>query len=440
MFKKKYLIIGSIIILIIVVTIIIYRNSNNKNKFELVKYEKIERGKITVIVNATGVIEANYTIDVKSKASGEIINLPYEIGDYVEKGKLLLELDPSDEIRNLSKAEIEVQNAKTKVENAKSQLTIETLNYKNTLQNINSSLESAKINLENAEKKYKRQKELYDNNLSSLEQFENAKAEYISAKTRYDQLIADSENLKVYLEKINIRKLEITEAEAQLRKAEIALEEAKERKKETKIYAPISGVIVKKEVSAGQIISSGISNVGGGTLLFTIADLSKIYVITSIDESDIGKIKVGQLAFISVDAFSDKKFKGVVERISPQGEEKSSVTIFKIKINVTDEKKNLLKLGMSASIDILIDEKDDVLYVPISAIKEFRRKTFIIVKRGNKNERIPVKKGITDGTYIEIESKEIEEGEEVMVSNIEFGNKKNFSGSSQRRNRPMRFF
>ena len=111
--------------------------------------------------------------------------------------------------------------------------------------------------------------------------------------------------------------IELVKTEVQL--AEIALDEVEERLEETEIFAPISGVIIEKLVEEGQIIASGISNVNGGTALATIADMSRLFIIADIDETDIGSVKMGHEVTITADAFPDKKFKGRVKRIAPQG-------------------------------------------------------------------------------------------------------------------------
>jgi len=309
--------------------------------------------------------------------------------------------------------------AAARLSSAKSNIELEKNNYRNSLSSIKAAFDSAKSSLLNSESKYKRKQELYNNKLLSLEQLETAENEYITAKSKFEQALADSDALVLYPERIKIKESEAAEVAEAYRKAEISLEEAKERKRETRIFAPISGVILKREVSAGQIISSGISNVGGGTLLFSIADLSKLYVTASIDESDIGKIKPEQEANISVDAFPRIKFKGAVEWIAPRGETVSNVTIFKVKINITDERRKMLKPGMSASVDITIAQNENVLYAPVSAIKEKDGKSGVYLKEKNGALKwVKARRGVSDGTNVEIIG-ELKEGDEILVSSLD---------------------
>ena len=307
------------------------------------------------------------------------------------------------------------------------------------MNNNKASYASAISSLDNAESKYKRKLELYDNKLLSLELLETAKNEYISAKSKLEQVLADSDTLKLYPEKINIKKTDITDAEEAVNKAEIALEESLERKRETRIFAPISGIILKQDVAVGQIISSGISNVGGGTLLCSIADLSKLYVTASVDESDIGKIAVDQSVVITVDAYPRIKFEGVIERVAPEGTSTSNVTVFKIKINITDERRKRLKSGMTASVDIILDTREDVLYAPVSAIKENKGEIGVYVKEAAEKDKnapvkklkwIPVKRGFNDGSNVEI-SGNIKEGDEILTSSLK-GQDAKTKGSGQR--------
>jgi len=136
---------------------------------------------------------------------------------------------------------------------------------------------------------------------------------------------------------------EVELAAAEVIRRQIALDESKERLEETDIYAPISGVIIQKLVEEGQIISSGVSNVSGGTALAEIADMSRIFIIADVDETDIGDIREGQKVDVTADAFYGKIFKGKVLSIGPKGVVENSITIFKVKIEIKGQGKNILK-------------------------------------------------------------------------------------------------
>ena len=204
-------------------------------------------------------------------------------------------------------------------------------------------------------------------------------------------------------------------AQSEVESDRVALSIAQQRLSDTKVVAPIDGVVTSRNVQIGQIISSGISNVGGGTTVLTLSDLSRIFVLASVDESDIGKVADGQTVLVTADAFPDKRFRGKVARVAPRGVSASNVVTFEVKIEVTGRDKLLLKPEMTANVEILIAQKDDVVLVPAEAVS--RRKTQRIVVAVNDDgttEDRPVEVGINDGFSVEILSG-LKEGETVQV-------------------------
>ena len=158
------------------------------------------------------------------------------------------------------------------------------------------------------------------------------------------QCISDQAPPEVFgLFGVGVLEHEVELAAADVIRRQIALDESKERLEETDIYAPISGVIIQKLVEEGQIISSGVSNVSGGTALAEIADMSRIFIIADVDETDIGDIREGQKVDVTADAFYGKIFKGKVLSIGPKGVVENSITIFKVKIEILGQGKNVLK-------------------------------------------------------------------------------------------------
>jgi HlyD family secretion protein len=268
----------------------------------------VERGNLTLTVSSTGVVEPILTIDLKSKASGEIIEIPIEEGDRVTKGQLIAKLDATT-----------TQNAYDQAQ---------------------ADLEVAKASLSLAEKEADRQKELFDRSLISELDYENA----ILEKER---------------------------ANSTLVKAKASLEDAKERLAETVIKSPINGIILKKYVEEGQIIASGISAVSGGTIIATVADLSRAYIKTAVDEIDIGQIEPGQKATIVAESYPDREFYGEVQRVHPLAKDEQNVTSFDVTIEV-DNSERLLMAGMNATVEIVAGHRENVLLVPRAALTDMR--------------------------------------------------------------------
>jgi len=255
-----------------------------------------KRGNLTIAINSTGVIEPTLTVELKSKASGEIIELPIEEGDIVKKGQLIARLDATTARNDYDQAEAD--------------------------------LEVAKVSLSQATKQAERQKQLYE-------------------------LLAKEE------------------ANSNLVRAQTAMEYAKERLSDTVIRSPIDGIILTKFVEKGQIIASATSVVSGGTTIATVADMSKAFVRTSVDEVDIGQILPSQKATVIAETYPDREFYGAVMQIHPLAKVEQNVTTFDVTIEV-DNSEGLLMAGMNASVEIIAGFKENVILVPREALTDAR--------------------------------------------------------------------
>jgi HlyD family secretion protein len=278
------------------------------------------------------------------------------------------------------------------------------------------ALKTAEVRAQDARAKADRMKALLEKALISREDCD-------TAETAAVQAAADLENAKVKVEELKTQELalELTRQQVKLAEADaegdkIALDIAKDRLHDTKVFAPMDGVVAFRPVQIGQIIASAVSNVGGGTTILTLSDLSRVYVLAAVDESDIGKVALDQTVTVTVDAFPGKKFQGKVVRIATKGVNLSNVVTFEVKIEVTGEAKALLKPEMTANVDILSAEKSDVLLVPSEAIlrKGGGKQVVTLVKEGAENEDVTVEPGITDGTKTEV-AKGLTEGQTVLI-------------------------
>ena len=165
--------------------------------------------------------------------------------------------------------------------------------------------------------------------------------------------------------------LEAANAKAEVVRSQVAVETARIQLDDTDLRAPITGTIIEKLVEEGQVISSPIMDVGGGTLMLKMADLTTVQVRTLVDETDIGKISPGQPAVVTVTAYPNQPFRGQVQKIEPQANADQTVTTFAVRI-VLENKSGLLKPGMNAEVSILVTERKDVLAVPTGALRTDR--------------------------------------------------------------------
>lgn len=268
----------------------------------------VEQRDIIVTVEAAGVIEPETTVEVKSKASGEILNLTVDSGTQIEAGALMVQIDKRSPRNMLNQAEAELEAAIARRDIAQSQQDrAETLHASGTLN---------KVDLE-----------------KSILEYANARAEVVRSQVSVEN-------------------------------ARIALDD-------TEVRAPITGTVIEKNVEKGQVISSPTTDVGGGTVLLKMADLSSVQVRALVDETDIGKIKAGQDVIVTVAAYPNQPFNGQVIKIEPKAEEDQAVTMFSALINI-DNKEGLLRPGMNAEVNLRIASRMDIPAVPTMALRTMR--------------------------------------------------------------------
>lgn len=273
-------------------------------------YETVpaEKRDITVAVEAAGLIEPSVTVELKSKASGQILKIEGETGQLVQKGTLLVQIDKRTPQNSLAQA--------------------------------SAQLEAARARRSIAEAQSKR-----------------------AAKLLAERIINDVDFEQSQLEAAN--------SKSEVVRSQVAVETARIQLDDTDLRAPISGTIIEKLVEEGQVISSPTMDVGGGTLLLKMADLSSVEVRTLVDETDIGKITPGQAAEVTVTAYPNQPFRGTVQKIEPQANADQTVTTFAVRIVLRNDN-GLLKPGMNAEVSILVTERKDVLAVPTGALRTNR--------------------------------------------------------------------
>ena len=265
----------------------------------------VVRGDIRVAVEAAGGIEPVTTVEVKSKASGEILELNADTGDTIEAGTLLARIDQ----RML----------------------------KNSLDQAKASLEVSRAELTNAESQLQRIQKLFEQESLSKADYEQSLLQHAAARSQ------------------------VVRSEIQVENADIALEDAI-------VKAPISGTVIERLVEQGQVISSPMGDVGGGTILLQMADLSRVRVRMLVDEIDIGKVQPGTIAQVNVAAYPTRSFEGAVLKVEPQASPQQNVTMFPVLIDL-DNREGLLKPGMNAEVELVVADRTDVLTIPNAALR-----------------------------------------------------------------------
>jgi macrolide-specific efflux system membrane fusion protein len=383
----------------------------------------VTRGAIEKTVTSSGKVVANLEVDIKCRAGGEIIKLPFDISQNVKQGDLLCQLDTKDEDLAVRSAEASVEQAEAKLAQAKANLETAELNLQTTREKDAAALASAKVKAENLRAKAERQKELVAQKLGSPEEFETAETEAAAAVA--DQRAAEVaiEELKQQEVQLEFKRQDVKTAEAQLLSDGIALDTQKQQLAYTTVTAPMDGTVSALNVQKGQIIASGLNAVNGGTTILTLADLSHVFVTATVDESDIGDVKVGQKARVTVSSFPSRTFTGQVVRIAVKGVNTSNVVTFEVKVEVSDDHKDLLKPEMTGDVTIVEDERPNALMVPAAAINRKNGQAYVTVlaSDGKKQER-NVTLGLEGAEMTEVKSG-LNAGDRVVVTETELPTK-----------------
>jgi len=339
----------------------------------------VEKGSISKTVVATGKIEALYKAEIKSKIGGLIKQFYVEEGDRVKAGQKLVEIIPGA-------TPVEMVRARTEVK-------------------------ATALDKAVSEKTYLRSKELKEQKLIPSEEYDQAEAAFLIAKTRFYAAMAQ---LRVLEQGSNVKFL--TEG------IELSEQDRREIEKETQeaiasmtLIAPISGVILSRDTDKGSAVIP-ISSAYGGTVIITIADVSEKHFRGDVDEADIGNVRIGLPVRIYVEAYPDEPFKAELIRISPLGREEDDIINFEIRATVVDSA-DKLRVGMSADGELILEEHENVLVIPEGAIIYEDGKTFVNIQDDSAEEgkrKIEITKGISDGLKTEVLSG-LKEGQVVVL-------------------------
>jgi HlyD family secretion protein len=374
----------------------------------------VTRGDITQAVSATGPVASNLDVQIKCRASGEVITLPFDISDHVKKGDLLVQLDTQDEKVLLDQAKVTLDQSQSKLKEAVETERMAELDLQTATEQADSNIVAAQVKAINLRRKANRQAQLLTQKLASPEDFETAETDASQAETDLQNARIAKEELKSQIVALAVKKEDVELAKEQVSLDEISLKNAQQQMDYTTIMAPMDGVISDLQVQKGTIISS-VTSVVGGTGVITLSDMSHVFVLASVDESDIGNVTVGQTVDITADAFPGKHFGGKVVRIALTGVNTTNVVTFEVKIEVTSDNRELLKPQMTANVDIIEASKSNVVMIPMMAVMRKHQKTFVtIVKPDNSTEERAVTLGIDDGEDQEVTSG-LSGGEQVLA-------------------------
>jgi len=396
--KKKrrkriiYTVVGAVLLLTVVGGLIAATSSNTK--IDPSKLAKVEKGDLAKSVVATGKVEPITKVEVKSKASGIVKKLLVDAGDRVKKGQLLAQLDKEEISAQVAQSQAGLQAAEASLKSAEA------------------DFERAKVDAEGPDvpilkRAYERATGMAKDGVVSTSALEDAQKNYEMALNKQNGAKAQ----------VTVLKAKIAQAAAQVAQDKANLEQLEEQLSYTDIISPIDGVVLSRNVEMGDAVSSILVLGSSATLVMTLGDTSEVYVKGKVDESDIGKVYLGQPARIKVESFKDKSFNGKVTKISPMGVEKDNVTTFEVRVSINNPGGEL-KAEMTANAEIILEEHKNVLQIPEgSIVYDNQKKASVEVPdpKGKEGKRkVAVNIGISNGAKTELLSG-LKEGDQVVL-------------------------
>jgi len=393
--RKKRLIYGGIgLVLVLLIAGGLIAATHGGTKIDPSKLQKVEKGDLAKSVVATGKVTPITKVEVKSKASGIVKKLLVDAGDKVRKGQLLAQLDKEE-------IEAQVEQSRAGAQAAEASLSSAEADY-----------ERAKVDAEGPDvpllkRAYERAIGMAKEGVVSTSALEDAQKNY--------ELALNKQN--VSKAQMTVLKAKIAQSQGQLAQDRANLKQLEEQLSYTDIESPIDGVVLSRDVEMGDAVSSILVLGSSATLVMTLGDTSSVYVKGKVDESDIGKVYLGQPARIKVESFKDKTFNGVVTKISPMGVEKDNVTTFEVRVSINNPGGEL-KAEMTANAEIILEEHKSVLQIPEGAIIYDKDKKASVevpdasAKDGKKKMAVNI--GISNGAKTELLSG-LKEGDQVVL-------------------------
>lgn len=381
--RRKAIWIGAIITVIAVLAaagLMAARNSGTK--IDPTKLGKVERGDLVKSVVATGKVEAITKVVIKSKASGIVKKLYIEAGDHVKAGQVLAELDRVEMEAQVRQSEAQLQSAEATRRSSDADL-------------ARSRVDAEGVDVPMLKRAWERASSMAKQGVVSQATLDEAEKNYVLATNKQNMAQAQ----------VQVNTARVAQARADVKRAEATLSQLREQLSYTTIVAPIDGIVLSRDVEVGDAVSSILVMGSAATQVMTIGDTREVYVKGKVDESDIGKVYIGQAARIRVESFRDRTFLGKVTRIAPMGTEKDNVTTFEVRVSINNPGGELRAM-MTANAEMILEEHKNVLNVPESALIYDQNKSASVeipdAKSKDGKRKVPVQAGISNGAKTEI--------------------------------------
>jgi HlyD family secretion protein len=422
----------ALLIAILVVASAAYAITRNSDESRFIT-ANVERGTIATYVKATGTVEPVITVDVSSQLSGRIAEVLVSDNDEVKHGQVIARLDPDAYNARVSEAQaaLKVAKANALLQRASLQRAEVALRNAETARAVEEAqLQVVQATQEELERDYQRFLTLSRSGSAAERDMTKARslreAGLASLRVGKEQIKLKADAIEIAKAEIEMAKANLANAEAVVEQKQATLEQAQVDRERTQIRAPIDGMVIKRDVNPGQTVAVALE----AKTLFKIAqDLREMQVRGRIDEADVGKLRVGQAATFTVDAFPDREFTGKVLQIRKSPETKQEVVTYTAIISAPNADLLLLP-GMTATLRVMVTQAESTLTIPSQALR-FRpdhpagaagaapdartgATVWVLDDRGTPTS-VPVRLGKDDGNSIQVLSDNLRQGQQVIV-------------------------
>jgi HlyD family secretion protein len=329
--RKKKVAVFSLIALAIAIVVVFVAMKAKGGKQEVkypVKTGKAEVADVQVKVTEVGTVQPEVKVDVKSAVSGKVTEILHRDGDQVRRGDILARVEP-----DLAQAQ--------------------------SLAETKNALSSAQIRYTQAKRNYDADHSLFTQGLLATKTNRDSESEYLAAKQEFDKA----------QEKYTI-----------VEKSGIPINQSPEKFQGSNVVAPMDGTVLTKNVEIGESITSGVSSFNAGTVLFSVADVSRMIVKAGVNEVDIGKIRAGMPVKVTLDAYPKIAFQGKIDRIAPAVRVDEKVRVFDVEVRL-DAQGRELRSGMTANVEVVGERKQKVLTVPVESVFKRDDQEVVYVKK-----------------------------------------------------------
>jgi len=458
--RRRTAIVALVAVLAIVAIVVVRFRRGGGNENPRYRTAEVTRGDLVISVSSSGVVEAESLVDVRSRATGQVVAVLVEESDHVAKGQLLVVIDDPDARASLENARTSLTAAQARLSQTQENVAIQRASTATQVHQAEANVAAARArlaqlrtpraeevaqaeeavrqaqsNAELARQNLARNEQLFRDGFIARSQLDQARSEeqvaqsqLRAAQLRLQQVRAGASQQEVDVARAQLqqaeaqladarngilqqrlREEEVRVARAQLQSAVAAVRQAQERVNEGRITAPVAGMVAKRSVSVGQTV---IGSSTGGTPVLTLAKISPILARVMVDEADIARVNSSARVEVTADALPGKTFRAKILRIAPQSVVEQNVTQYPVVVQI-DDAERMLKLGMTVDAEFVLARRKNVLLVPQEAVRGGESKAVMIVEGQKLTPRV-IQAGISDGRFVEMLSG-VREGEIVYL-------------------------